>query len=91
MRPSAAHRRGDSAMIDATRIKEHMEVIGSDGKHVGRVDHVKEGEIELAKMDLGSGMKHHMIPMSWVDFIDDDRVRLNLDAEQARTSWREVH
>ncbi|MDX5393726.1 MAG: DUF2171 domain-containing protein, partial [Caulobacteraceae bacterium] len=41
-----------------------MEVVGSDGGHVGRVDHVRDGEIELAKLDLGSGLKHHMIPHS---------------------------
>jgi hypothetical protein len=78
-------------MIDQTRIKEHMEVVGSDDKHVGRVDHVVGEEIELAKLDLGAGFKHHLIPMSWVDFVDDDRIRLNMDAEQAKAQWREKH
>ena len=36
-------------------IRDHMEVIGSDGGHVGRVDHVIGDEIELAKLDLGGG------------------------------------
>ncbi len=27
-------------MADASAIKEHMEVIGADGVHVGTVDHV---------------------------------------------------
>ena len=78
-------------MIDATRIREHMEVIGSDGKHVGRVDHVLGEDIELSKMDLGAGLKHHLIPVSWVDFVDDDKVRLNLDSDAAKSSRREKH
>lgn len=80
-------------MIDSTRIREHMEVIGSDEKHVGKVDHIQGTDIELAKFDLGSGFRHHLIPVSWVDFVDDDndRVRLSLTAEQARAAWREKH
>ena len=54
-------------MIQSSEIREHMEVVGSDGGHVGRVDKVMGDEIELAKLDLASGLKHHMIPMSWVD------------------------
>src|SRR4029453_5282280 len=57
-----------------------MEVIGSDGGHVGRVDHVMGEEIELSKLDLGAGLKHHLIPMSWVDHIEKDKVCLNIPA-----------
>lgn len=78
-------------MTDTASIKEHMEVIGSDGKHVGRVDHVLGTDIELSKMDLGAGLKHHLIPISWVDFVDDDKVRLTLDADAAKAAWREKH
>lgn len=78
-------------MINATEIHEHMEVVGSDGGHVGRVDHVVGDEIELAKLDLGSGLKHHMIPMSWVDHIEDDKVCLNMTKDAAKASWREKH
>lgn len=78
-------------MINASEIKEHMEVVGSDDKHVGRVDHVLGQEIELSKMDLGAGFKHHMIPLSWVDYVDDDKVRLNMEAAAAKSAWREKH
>ena len=74
--------------MNAAQIHEHMEVVGSDGGHVGRVDHVMGDEIELTKLDLGSGLKHHMIPMSWVDDIDDDTVRLNMTKEAAKAAWR---
>lgn len=72
-------------------IREHMEVVGSDGGHVGRVDHVVGQDIELAKLDLGSGLKHHLIPLSWVDDVIDDKVRLNITKEAAKAAWREKH
>ena len=34
-------------MVDASQIREHMEVKGSDGKHVGTVDHMENGRIKL--------------------------------------------
>lgn len=77
--------------MQAENIREHMEVIGSDGGHVGRVDHVQGGDIELAKLDLGGGLKHHLIPLSWVEDIEDDKVRLNLTKDAAKAAWREKH
>lgn len=77
-------------MIDSSTITEHMEVVGSDGKHVGRVDHVKDGEIELAKLDLQAMGKHHMIPLSWVEYIDD-KVHLSLDRTEAEDRWSKAN
>jgi hypothetical protein len=78
-------------MIQASQIHQHMEVVGSDGGHVGKVDHVVGDEIELAKMDMASGLKHHMIPMSWIDHIDGDQVCLNMTKDAAKAAWREKH
>ena len=78
-------------MTDATNIREHMEVIGSDDKHVGRVDHVVGTDIELAKLDIAGGFKHHLIPLSWVDYVEDDKVKLSLTADAAKAAWREKH
>ena len=75
-------------MVDAQHIKEHQEVVGSDGGHVGRVDHVRDGQIELAKMDLAGGFKHHMIPVSWVERVDE-HVHLNLTKDEAKSRWTE--
>ncbi len=75
-------------MIDTTAIREHMEVKGSDGGHVGKVDRCDGTQIELAKLDLGSGFKHHMIPVSWVDHVDD-HVHLNLTKDEAKSMWSE--
>jgi hypothetical protein len=38
-----------------TEIKEHMEVIGADGVHVGTVDKVEGNRIKLTKADSGEG------------------------------------
>ena len=67
-------------------IKEHMDVIASDGNRIGRVDHVKGEQIELAKLDLETGFKHRMIPTSWVDHVDE-HVHLNLTEDQAKDQW----
>lgn len=76
-------------MVQTSDILEHMEVVGSDGGHVGRVDHVLGTDIELAKMDLGAGLKHHLIPLTWVEQILDQKVQLNMTKDAAKAAWRE--
>lgn len=75
-------------MINVSEIHEHMEVVGSDGGHVGKVDHLVGDEIELRKIDVASGLKHHMVPLSWVDRVEDDKVWLNRTKEAARAAWK---
>lgn len=78
-------------MFQSSDIREHMEVVGSDGHHVGKVDHVLGTDIELAKFDFGLGLKHHIIPTSWVDTINDDKVCLRMTKDEAKAGWREKH
>jgi len=78
-------------MQQPSEIREHMEVVGSDGGHVGRVDHVLGEEIELAKLDIGAGLRHHLIPLSWVDRVEGDTVCLNRTKAAAKAAWRERH
>jgi hypothetical protein len=68
-----------------------MEVVGSDGGHVGKVDKLLGAEIELAKLDFGSGFKHHLIPVTWVDHIEKDKVFLNMTKDAAKSAWTEKH
>ena len=35
--------------MDASQIKEHMDVVGSDNQHVGTVDHVEGQRNKLAR------------------------------------------
>ena len=49
-------------MTDANAIKEHMEVIGADGVHVGTVDCVKGDRIVLSKSDSTAQMEQSGSP-----------------------------
>ncbi len=76
-------------MVDTTQIREHMEVIGSDGHHVGKVDHVLGTEIELAMMDLQAMGHHHKIPVDWVASVDD-KVHLSCTRDEAKDRWQKM-
>jgi hypothetical protein len=69
------------------RVREHMEVTGSDGGHVGTVDCTRGDRIVLTKSDDASGGVHHMIPCAWIDSVED-KVALNIDADEARRRWQ---
>ena len=73
-------------------IKEHMEVIGADGVHVGTVDKVEGKRIKLAKADSGEGKHkghHHFIDLSLVAEIEGQKVRLSANADVAATMEEE--
>ena len=76
-------------MVNASQIGEHFEVVGSDGHHVGRVDHVIGDQIELAKLDVAGGFKHHVIPVSWASRIEENKVFLSMSADDAKAQWSE--
>ncbi len=75
-------------MADTSRIKEHMEVIGADGVHVGTVDHMENGRIKLTKKDSGEGSHkghHHYIAASLIAEVEGDKVRLSANSDVAVT------
>ena len=81
-------------MTDAGAIREHMEVIGADGVHVGTVDRVDGGRIKLTKADSGVQMEgaegahsghHHYISLGLVAGIEGDRIRLSATGANAVT------
>lgn len=74
--------------MDSKTIKEHMEVLGSDGQHVGTVDSLKGADkIILTKNDPKSGGQHHVIPVDWVAKVDS-AVRLKKSAKDAFAEWQ---
>jgi len=80
-------------MTDLSQIREHMEVIGADGVHVGTVDKVEGGRIKLTKADSGMGSHeghHHYISGGLVAAIEGDRVRLSANADVAVTFEEEA-
>lgn len=75
-------------MADTSQIKEHMEVIGADGVHVGTVDHLDGDRIKLTKNDSastqdGQGAKHHYLPVGLVAEVEGDKVRLSATGQNA--------
>ncbi|HYD11304.1 MAG TPA: DUF2171 domain-containing protein [Allosphingosinicella sp.] len=78
----------DAAWHEAVeKIREHMEVRGADGGHVGMVDCLRGEHIVLTRRDATAGGVHHAIPAGWVAKVDD-KVHLTLDADEAMARWR---
>lgn len=82
-------------MGDVSQIKEHAEVVGADGVHVGTVDHVEGDRIKLTKNDSpstqdGQGAKHHYIPVGLVAEIEGETVRLSATAQNAQDMFEEA-
>lgn len=73
-------------MSDVSKIREHMEVIGADGVHIGTVDGIAGDRIKLTKKDSGEGAHrghHHYIPASLVAEVEGDKVRLSANSDVA--------
>ncbi len=79
-------------MIDTSAIREHMEVIGADGGHVGTVDDVAGDRIKLTKADSAADVEggtgshaghHHYISTGLVASVEGDQVRLSATAANA--------
>lgn len=71
-----------------SRVSEHMEVVGSDGLHIGTVDKVRGDRIILTKNDENAGGHHHSIPSRWIQTVDD-RVTIRKTAEEAMKHWKD--
>ena len=74
-------------MADASQIREHMEVLGSDGGHVGTVDKVDGQRIKLTRNDPAAGGAHHFLHLDMVASVEGEAVRLTRTAAQAMDEW----
>ena len=75
-------------MTDLSSIKEHAEVIGADGVHVGTVDGIEGDRIKLTRKDNAEGSHkghHHFIPAALVAEVENGTVRLSANADVAVT------
>lgn len=80
-------RRGEQRQA-IQQVREHHEVVGSDGEHVGTVDKLRGDRIILTKNDQDAGGVHHSIPSSWIKSVDATKVTLEKTADEAQTAWR---
>lgn len=80
-------------MADTSRVREHMEIVGADGVHIGTVDRVEGDRIKLTKKDSGAQIEgapghddhHHFIPAGLIAEVEGDKVRLSANADVAIT------
>ncbi len=79
-------------MTDTSQIREHMEVIGADGVHVGTVDGIEGDRIKLTKKDSSAQIEgatgeheghHHYISTGLIADVEGDQVRLSATAANA--------
>ena len=78
-------------MADLSQIREHMEIIGADGVHLGTVDRVEGERIKLVKADSGMAHTghHHFIPGGLVADVEGDQVRLSANGDVAASLFEE--
>jgi hypothetical protein len=75
-------------MIAPTMIRQYMEVLGSDGAHVGTVDELEGGDaVRLAKDDPDAGGENHSIPLAWVIHVEM-KVHLKQPGAEAKAQWK---
>lgn len=76
-------------MIEATRIREHMELCDASGGHVGTVDHVEGEQVKLTRKDSADN-RHHFVDISAVERIEGDRLIMREGAEIQAISEAEI-
>ena len=78
-------------MSSFTDIRDHMEVIGADGVHIGTVDHIDGDRIKLTRRDRGAAHEdhHHYIPKGLVAEIEGDKVRLSANGDVVAALFEE--
>ena len=66
-------------------ISEHMEIVGSDGTMVGKVDKVEGDRIKLTKDSDPHGQgHHHYLPVSAVQSTQGGKVMLQMSGSEAK-------
>ena len=70
----------------AAEIQDDMEVVGSDGVHVGIVDHLDGSRIKLKKADVAAGGQHHYLTQDMIQSVAG-KVMLAVTAAEAKARW----
>ncbi len=73
--------------MTAPAFENIKDVKGSDGGHVGTVDHLDGDRIKLTRTDPAAGGEHYFIHLDSVDRVDGEAVILNGRRHRARDEW----
>ena len=68
------------------QIRDGMEVVGSDGMHVGTLDHMDGGRLKLKKIDPAAGGEHHYLTQDLVQSVAG-KIMLVVTAAEAKARW----
>jgi hypothetical protein len=71
-------------MVDSSKIRERMEVIGSDGQRVGTVERVEGNRIKLRNGDPAAQGQNNYISLDSVSSVEGDKIRLSQTAQEAK-------
>lgn len=66
--------------------KHHMEVVGSDGVHVGIIDHLDGDRLKLINPDSNASGQEHFLPLTLIAKVDGC-VTLSVTAANALARW----
>ncbi|QPQ55246.1 DUF2171 domain-containing protein [Allosphingosinicella flava] len=71
-------------MVGMHGVRDGLQVLGSDGGMIGRVDSIEENRLRLHSTAAPAG--HYYIPAQWIERVDE-HVHLNVTAATARERW----
>jgi hypothetical protein len=71
-------------MVGMHGVRDGLQILGSDGGMIGRVDAIEQHRLRLHSTAAPEG--HYYIPSHWIDHVDD-HVHLNVTAATARERW----
>jgi hypothetical protein len=75
-------------MADTSHIEKHMDVVSSDGRSIGAVDHLDgPAKIKLTRRSSPDGDHHHFVPVSWVERVDQ-HVHLSKTEAEVKAHWQ---
>ncbi len=73
----------------ASRLVKDIEVVGSDGVHVGVIDRLDGTMMKLKRKDSMGGGQHHLLPVDLVKSAED-KVMLSISSVEAMRRWKAV-
>ena len=82
--PAASTGEKNRSRVAVSQIREHMQVRGSDGQPVGKVDKLEGGRIKLTKDSASAQGEHQYIDIDAVRSVEGDVLCLDQTAEEAR-------